>query len=343
MAGPEIPTVRISSPSDLVAVTPMLLGFTPRNSVIVLCLHNGRRRLGLVLRFDLTTAERRSDFASEVADRVALEGADEVFLVIFTDTAPGQVWLPHGGLVGDLESWLDDVIIDTLLVHQGRWWSYYRPDSDGVPFDETTPVATAVSAAAVLSGRGMLPDREAVVASVALELTQQQQRAMVERIERRLRRDGERALVARRIAVRTLVDRLLEVLADPRGELSDGEIADFVALVQDVVVRDEVLVRGADSEHRDSLRVLLTAVLRRTPPHFDAPVATSLAWIAYASGDGIIANVALDRALASEPNYSLAQLVADSLHRQLPPQLLEEVMRSAGEDMSGASGWDASA
>jgi hypothetical protein len=343
MAGQEVPSVRISSPSDLVAVTPMLLGFTPRNSVVVLCLHDERRRLGLVLRYDLTMAERRRDFAPEVADRVALEDADEVFLVIFTDAAPGQAWLPHGGLVGELESWLDDIIIDTLLVHQGRWWSYYGPDSDGVPFDETTPVATAVSAARALSGRGMLPDREAVVASLALELTQKQRRAMVERIERRLRRGRELPLVSRRIAVRALVDRLLEVLTDPRGELSDGEIADFVALVQHVVVRDEVLVRGADSDHRDSLCVLLTAVLRRTPPRYDAPVATSLAWIAYASGDGITANVALDRALASEPGYPLAHLVIDSLHRQLPPQLLEEVMRCAGEDMSGASGWDASA
>ena len=52
---------------------------------------------------------------------------------------------------------------------------------------------------------------------------------------------------------------------------------------------------------------------------------------------GVITNVALDRALATDPDYSLALLTADALQRQVPPWVLEEVMRGAARDLRGRS------
>jgi hypothetical protein len=55
--------------------------------------------------------------------------------------------------------------------------------------------------------------------------------------------------------------------------------------------------------------------------------------VAYVGGDGAVANVALDRAFASDPDYSLAHLIADSLDHQVAPTMLEEVMRGAARDL----------
>jgi hypothetical protein len=58
-----------------------------------------------------------------------------------------------------------------------------------------------------------------------------------------------------------------------------------------------------------------------------------LAWFAYAGGDGTLANIALARALRSDPDYSLARLVETSLDHQLPPSVLDEVVRGAARDI----------
>jgi hypothetical protein len=80
------------------------------------------------------------------------------------------------------------------------------------------------------------------------------------------------------------------------------------------------------------LRVLSEAV-RRLPPPYDAAVCASLAWVAYANGDGVVANIALDRALETDPTYSLALLIDDALYRQVPPSALQAVMRGAAHDL----------
>jgi hypothetical protein len=59
-----------------------------------------------------------------------------------------------------------------------------------------------------------------------------------------------------------------------------------------------------------------------------------LAWFAYADGDGTLANIALERALRSEPDFPLALLVRASLDRQLPPSSLMEVMGGAAREIA---------
>ena len=55
MTSPEpLATVSLSDPGDLIAVTPVLLGFVPRSSLIAMALGGASgRRLGLTLRIDL--------------------------------------------------------------------------------------------------------------------------------------------------------------------------------------------------------------------------------------------------------------------------------------------------
>ena len=55
--------------------------------------------------------------------------------------------------------------------------------------------------------------------------------------------------------------------------------------------------------------------------------ATLLAWSAYLRGDGLTANLALDRALAADPGYRLAGLLAEAYARGVAPESLDEAVR----------------
>jgi hypothetical protein len=202
-----------------------------------------------------------------------------------------------------------------------------------VLIDPLTPGATAVAAAYALAGQGVLPDRGAVVRSVALQLDEVESVAASCSINVQAELYEDISQVKRRVKVGALVERLMLRLIDPRGTIASSEVADFAALCADPIVRDEVLIRAADSASREELLPVLREMVRRVPPPVDAPVCAMLAWTAYANGDGVVANVALERSLATDPHYSLARLIADALYRQVPPYLLEAVMRGAASDL----------
>jgi hypothetical protein len=76
-----------------------------------------------------------------------------------------------------------------------------------------------------------------------------------------------------------------------------------------------------DPAHRDAHRRLWIDVVRRAQPGYVAAPAALLAFVAWQSGDGALANVALDRALADDPRYSMALLLRQVITAGAPPSL----------------------
>ena len=74
-----------------------------------------------------------------------------------------------------------------------------------------------------------------------------------------------------------------------------------------------------DPAHRDAHRRLWTDLVRRAQPGYVAAPASLLAFTAWQSGDGALANIALDRALADTPGYSMALLLQEALDAGMPP------------------------
>jgi hypothetical protein len=64
---------------------------------------------------------------------------------------------------------------------------------------------------------------------------------------------------------------------------------------------------------------LWTDVVRRATPAYQPAPASLLAFTAWQSGEGALANIAIDRALAADPGYSLAQLLRDIMDAGVPP------------------------
>jgi hypothetical protein len=86
-------------------------------------------------------------------------------------------------------------------------------------------------------------------------------------------------------------------------------------------IRRVLISDGAvmDPAHRDAHRRLWTDVVRRAQPGYVAAPASLLAVTAWQEGNGALANIALDRALADDPAYSMALLLRDLLDAGVPP------------------------
>ena len=76
-----------------------------------------------------------------------------------------------------------------------------------------------------------------------------------------------------------------------------------------------------DPVHADAHQRLWIDVVRRAQPGHVAAPAALLAFVAWQSGDGALANVALDRALADDPGYSMALLLRQVISAGTPPSL----------------------
>ena len=90
--------------------------------------------------------------------------------------------------------------------------------------------------------------------------------------------------------------------------------------LRDLRVRDDAWAR-MDPAHADGHLRLWTDVLRRAQPGHVAAPAALLAFVAWQTGDGALANVALDRALADDPGYSMALLLRQVITAGAPPSL----------------------
>jgi hypothetical protein len=83
-------------------------------------------------------------------------------------------------------------------------------------------------------------------------------------------------------------------------------------------IRDDAWAR-MDPGHAAAHRRLWTDLVRRAQPGYAAAPASLLAVTAWQEGNGALANIALDRALADDPAYSMALLLRDLLDAGVPP------------------------
>jgi hypothetical protein len=102
--------------------------------------------------------------------------------------------------------------------------------------------------------------------------------------------------------------------------MSDDEAARITVALSSLRVRDDLWAR-MDPAHAKAHLVLLTDLTRRAQPGYVAAPAGVLAFVAWQSGNGALANIALDRALADQPRYSMAQLLRQVITAGAPPSM----------------------
>jgi Domain of unknown function (DUF4192) len=339
----------IRSPEEAVSAVPYLLGFHPEDSLVLL--GYGGPHGACALRIDLPQSPRDADeVAGHAADLLLQNDFPQALLVGYgreSCVAP-LLMAARAALDGrDIE------VREVLRVEDGRWWSYSCGDpvccpADGTPFDIR---ATAVAAAATVAGQVVLADRTELERTVAPlgGMARRSLRQATRRAEHRLHdwyRDEPDSEALRERMIEEglpLVRELLERVADPPAGgpaelLGDDEVAWLGLLLTHVRVRDEAWVR-IDPDDAEVHVELWRHVTRRVESRYVPAPACLLAYAAFISGDGGLANVALDRAVDADPDYSMALLLRDLIQLGVPPAKAR--LRMSPESLAEA--WEARA
>lgn len=341
---PPLPVARLQSPAQVVAVLPHLLGYRPDEQFIVVGLTGSRRRLGLTMAGPLPSPREEQAQAEDAMARMRGTDAEQALLVVATETPDAGGRAPYRSFVGAVRRAAEDRgigLVDALLLRAGRWRSFLCPNPECCPPEGNEPAgpydgpAGQITAAAAAAGVAPLPSRSALVAALAaptgdraatLRETLAGAGPPADQATRWPGRRNERraALAAWRTA--------LAAAEEPPFELTDEQAAGLIRSLDDLLVRDAVATWCLDEDV--PVRTLLGTLVRRAVPPWDTAVCTLLAWVAYAAGDGATANVALDRALATDPEYSMARLLRQGLDANVHPQHLRRALLAARDDIS---------
>jgi hypothetical protein len=315
-AAGEPPVLRLRTPHDVIAAVPYLLGFHPSDSLVAIGSEGPRGTCAL--RLDLPPDEHVDDAARQLAGVLAGNAFPRAVLVGYGAAARVTP------VMAAAHAALDDhgiTVLEALRVEAGRFWSCGCAvagccPAAGTPYDiSTSPVAAQATVAGrvALTGRDELARSVEPVGGAARDSMRQATGRAGQRLVRwMLECHADATPVQARMAAAGLP--YVRDLTCRGGALTDDEVAWLGVLLMHRDVRNEALL------HTDGDRLdLWRDVLRRVEGPFAAAPGCLTAYAAYLAGDGALANVALDRAVAADPGYSLTTLLRDILLTGVPP------------------------
>jgi hypothetical protein len=288
------------------------------------------QRIELAFRYDLPDPPGTAVTAEIARHAVAVLDQRRLHTVIGIGYGPGALVTPMADALAAAVRQGGLRLHELMRVEDGRYWSYIcaNPDCcppDGVRFDvQASPAAAAMTVAGLVA----YPDRAALAGTLA-PVTGPAARAM------------QRATTAARARAAKLVSQGSQGGLEPAttllAEAGRRAVRDFIAsyrggrpitaaepvawlsvTLAHLPVRDDAWAR-MDPQYRDAHLRMWSDVVRRARPAYLAAPASLLAFTAWQSGEGALANIALDRALAADPHYSLAHLLRDILDAGVPP------------------------
>jgi hypothetical protein len=311
-AGPS--GIRLSAPSDVLAVVPYLLGFHPEDSVVVLFVRRGR--VELTARVDVVPPEIAGELAAYVGRLADQHGASELILVGYGGQAADV-----RELLANLADLLEPLGLGDVIYADGRlWWSLQCSASccppEGTPYDLSThPIA----ATAVYAGLSCRSDRDDLAAEIAgppviehdaLRLLAAEVRTEIEELDR--------------VGRCNLMATLVGVAVAGRDRLDDRGCAKLAVLAHDIHVRDvawSLLSADLAEQHQ---RLWRQVVSRTVPPYEPAPLCL-LGLAAWIGGDGALMNCCIERIAAVDPEYSLGQLLDEISRAAVAPSLWDDL------------------
>jgi hypothetical protein len=348
------PRLQVSSPDSVLAVIPALLGFHPANSLVIIGTKPPRGRIEVAFRYDLPEPPDTGAAAKIAAHAVSILARQQLPTAIVAGYGPEPTITPVAdALVAGLRQ-AGITLYDMLRVEGGRYWSYGCQDPqccppEGTPFDPSShPAAISLAAA----GGKALRDRAALAATIApvnsgqmCEAIRQVEQCIADIAGQGTEPDHQRE--ATQHLVRQGLHAVREALDSYRNEgssITDDQYAWLAVALTHLRVRDDAWARMVP-EHADAHLRLWTFLVQYVPARYVPAPASLLAFTAWQSGNGALANIAAERALAADPDYSMAQLLLEAISAGLPPAAArlpmapEEVAASYAEH-DGTTGSD---
>jgi hypothetical protein len=371
MTHSDVAHVRVGEPGTLIDAVPYMLGFHPRESLVLLGLDRrthahqpeadrstALRRVEVVLRVDIPQVAGRPGDFDELLHALRRSQVSEVVCIWLTDQAGVS---PHrdesllalsSALCGDALA-QDVDILDVLVASHDRWWSLTCLDPRCCPDDGTPRSAgtSVVAAQAIVSGLVALPERASVQSQLVGESPDAREglrpAIMAALAEQELRRltcaedpgksvaDDLALFIAAARRCRA-ADRSIDQLGpldDTHGKSAakdsgpnEIELARLGACLCDLGVRDEVwLLIDEGALDADGL---LYQLLRRLPIPYVSPPLFLFGWSRWRRGEGTLAAMAAEQALASDPRYSAADLLLVTVRGGMDPRRTPPLRRA---------------
>ncbi|MEV5830061.1 DUF4192 domain-containing protein [Spirillospora sp. NPDC052242] len=312
----------IRSAQDAIAAVPYMLGFHPSRSLVVIGFDGPPNTCAVRLDLPVDGA------AGQASGMLAGNGFRRALLLGYG--GPEEVAAAAVAMRAALAAAGVDTV-EAIRVDAHRWWSLTCDDdccpAEGTPYDSTGSV---VAAQATFAGHVVLADRDELVRSVQPVPDTPSLRAATERAEKRfLAKAREPSARYRSRATEEGVAFIASLSAD----LTDDEVAWLGVLLTDRRVRDEAWIRIDEDAPAEDIRFWRDVTRRVRDPYAAGPAAL-LAYAAYAAGDGGLANIALDRALDADPDYSMAVLLRQVITSGIPPSKAK--MRMTPRELAAA-------
>ena len=325
--------MRIGSPLTLLAVVPGLLGFEPADSIVVIGTGQPGAEVQLTLRYDLP------DPAATRGAAAIAEGVTSILTMQCITTA-AAVGYGADGVVSPVAAALRSraaeagiTLTEVLRAEDNRYWSYVCSNPSLLPdrrhaVRRRRPSGGArlrrqrASGARQQAGTGGhdRPGRRRPGRPRCGSATRKAERQVAARV-------GRMTPVRHRIARRRLVAAVGQpMIADAIGRYRAGDTigpesaAWLTVALRELRVRDDAWARMLPEYNAAHTR-LWADLTRLAQPGYVAAPASLLAFVAWQAGDGALANVALDRALADNRRYSMARLLRRALDSGAPPSV----------------------
>lgn len=339
----SVPTIRLSSPRDLLAAVPHLLSFQPTESLVLVTLHTASNatRLGMVARVDLPSAGQAAECVEALLPALYREAPSKAVLIGYgKGTADVYVAVE---MAAELIAANGCPVMERITVVGDRWRSIDCTVPGCCPPEgQPLPGREAVVGLEFVVGVGSAPavSREALAERVAPGA---RAAAVGRECERQARIEGEVTISRGTAAWGRLLDvsQPLDLSASADATLALAALslhADNTPALRDALaawlspgvlplesvagpsldgLREHLPLPwwqdGSDQEAEVAARHFLVDRLAELatslPDDYAAPVLTLLAQVAWVQGSGAMANVALTRALTAQPDYRLALLL----------------------------------
>lgn len=303
-------------PEDLLAMAPVVLGFWPDDSVVMMtfgALRPFHARLPLPPIDELDTCALLT-VEETLLGPAERHGVRAVVLVYFTDD-PDLAGLVHDALREGCR--IRGIGMVMAILADGADYSVLGPGGEPGPRTSYDVTTHPFVVQAIVEGRIAHRTRADMVAS--LETDPAIAAPVLDRLREGGWHDTDPPAGAR--AVRrhgNWVVATVRRAADTGELLRPAEVARLLWALQEPRIRDaawSVLDRSTAPEH---VR-LWTEVLRRAPDSLAAGPAVLLGLAAWQSGDGALAWAAVDRCRRTDPDNGLADSLARLLENAVPP------------------------
>lgn len=321
MTSPTRYTAR--TPDDLLALVPVVLGFVPDQSVVMLTFaappagrdgpgaHPFHARINLP---DAGVARQVDEVVAGLLDPVLRHRLARVAFVLYTDDAGTAARVTEALCARFAAAGIE--VLEVLRA-DGRHWFPMLPGRppltyQGIAYDVS---AHPFRVRSVLDGQVTHASRAELAATLAPG--QVLGSAALAPALAAIERLGEPGQLAAEAAwLRATLRRRLEKRSSP----DDAEAARILAAVREIELRDvawSLMDRAVAPRHVE----LWSDLLRRAPEALAAPAGGLLAFAAWLAGHGALAWCAVDRCAEVEPGYRLAGYVAQALTHAVPPSV----------------------